>query len=219
MNEFYCREAATADALSIMLLKIRTSHADPQAQSRSAKCSFGVRGFNCSYSAILAVIYLLFVSGSVLLAQTNSQAPIPKKEVKVMTGHASGTFEVKMTPKSWDNKEMEGANFGRMSGDKQLHGGLEGTGKGEMLSFLSDVKGSGAYVAIERISGTLDGRTGSFVLQHSGTMSGASQQMNITVVPDSGTGQLTGIAGKFTIKIDNAGKHFYEFDYTLPETH
>jgi hypothetical protein len=105
-----------------------------------------------------------------------------------------------------------------MSGDKQLHGGLEGTGKGEMLSFLSDVKGSGAYVAIERIAGTLDGRSGTFVLQHSGTMGGGSQQMTITVVPDSGTGQLVGIAGKFTIIQDAKGNHFYEFDYTLPET-
>jgi hypothetical protein len=219
MNEFSCRETSKTDASSILLLKILTDRAVAQPLSKSAQRSLGSRGFRRSIPGIVAVSCLLLALGTGAFTQIVSQIPIPKKEVSVMTGHASGSFEVKMTPKSWDNKEMEGANFGRMSGDKQLHGGLEGTGKGEMLSFLSDVKGSGAYVAIERISGTLDGRIGTFVLQHSGTMSGSSQQMNITVVPDSGTGQLAGVAGKFTIKFDEKGNHFYEFDYTLPETY
>jgi Protein of unknown function (DUF3224) len=134
-----------------------------------------------------------------------------------MTTHANGSFEVKLTPQKPDNKEGESANVGRMSIDKQFHGGLEATSTGEMLGVLSDIKGSGGYVALERVSGTLDGRSGTFVLQHSATMSRGAQQMTVTVVSDSGTGQLAGLTGKMTIKIAD-GKHFYEFDYSLPET-
>src|SRR5580658_6327678 len=122
--------------------------------------------------------------------------------------HASGTFEVKLTP-------QESANIGRMSIDKQFHGDLEATSKGEMLSAMTEVKGSAGYVAIERVTGTLHGKSGSFVLQHSGTMTRGEPQLSVTVVPDSGTGELTGIAGKLTVIIA-AGKHSYEFDYTLP---
>jgi hypothetical protein len=104
-----------------------------------------------------------------------------------------------------------------MSIDKQFHGDLEGTSKGQMLSAMGSVKGSAGYVALERITGTLKGRSGSFVLQHSGTMTRGAPQLSVTVVPDSGTGQLVGLAGALTIKIDN-GKHSYDFDYTLPET-
>jgi hypothetical protein len=104
-----------------------------------------------------------------------------------------------------------------MSIDKQFHGELEGTSKGYMLSSAATVvKGSGGYVAMERVTGTLKGRSGSFVLQHSGTMNRGVPQLSVTVVPDSGTGQLTGLAGTMTIKID-AGKHSYEFEYSLPE--
>ena len=133
-----------------------------------------------------------------------------------MTGHASGTFEVKLAPQ----KEEGGADtgLGRMSIDKQFHGDLEGTSKGFMLSSAATVvKGSGGYVAMERVSGTLKGRTGSFVLQHSGTMTRGAAQLSVTVVPDTGSGQLEGITGTMTIKIDE-GKHSYEFEYTLPET-
>ena len=129
--------------------------------------------------------------------------------------HASGTFEVKIIPQKPDNKEAESANLGRMSMDKQFYGDLEATSKGEMLSAATEVKGSAGYVAIERVSGTLHGRSGTFILQHSGTMTRNAPQMSVTVVPDSGTGELVGLAGKMTIKIAD-GKHFYEFDYTLP---
>ena len=132
--------------------------------------------------------------------------------------HASGSFEVKLTPQKPDNKEAESANLGRMSIDKKFSGDLEATSQGEMLSAMTEVKGSAGYVAMERVSGTLQGRKGTFVLQHSGTMTRGVPEMSVTVVPDSGTGELAGLAGKMTIKID-AGKHFYEFDYTLPETH
>jgi hypothetical protein len=101
--------------------------------------------------------------------------------------------------------------------DKQFHGDLEGTSKGQMISAMGSVKGSAGYVAMERVTGKLKGRTGSFVLQHNGTMTRGAPQLSVTVVPDSGTDQLTGIAGMLTIKIEG-GKHSYEFEYTLPET-
>lgn len=103
------------------------------------------------------------------------------------------------------------AGLGRMSLDKQFHGGLEA-----MLAAMSSVPGSGGYVAMERVTGALKGKNGSFVLQHSGTMTRGVPQMTVSVVPDSGTGQLVGLAGAMTIKIAE-GKHSYEFDYTLAE--
>ena len=127
---------------------------------------------------------------------------------------ASGTFEVKVSPQAMDEKTD--ASLGRMSIDKQFHGDLDGTSKGEMLSASTSVKGSAGYVAIEQVSGILNGRRGSFVLQHSGTMTRGEPQLTISVVPDSGTGQLTGLAGKMTITITD-GKHSYEFEYTLAE--
>jgi hypothetical protein len=132
--------------------------------------------------------------------------------------HAHGTFEVKMTPRKPDNKEAESANLGRMSIDKKFSGDLDAISQGEMLSAMTEVKGSAGYVAMERVSGTLQGRSGSFVLQHTGTMTRGTPALTATVVPDSGTAQLAGLAGAMTIKIE-AGKHFYEFDYTLPEAY
>jgi hypothetical protein len=104
-----------------------------------------------------------------------------------------------------------------MSLDKQFHGDLEATSKGEMLSAGTAVKGSAGYVAMEHVSGTLHGKSGTFVLQHSGTMARGTPQLSVTVVPDSGTGQLAGLAGTMTINIAG-GKHSYEFEYTLGET-
>ncbi len=131
-----------------------------------------------------------------------------------MTTHASGTFEVKLSPQ--DDKS-EDAKLGRMTIDKQFHGDLEATSKGQMLSAMTDVQGSAGYVAIEKVSGTLQRRQGSFVLQHSGTMTRGEAQLSVTVVPDSGTAELAGLAGKLTIKIAD-GKHYYDFEYTLAET-
>jgi len=132
-----------------------------------------------------------------------------------MAAHATGTFEVKLTPQPPEDK-AEGSTLGRMSGDKQFHGDLEGTSKVQMLTAMTDVKGSAGYVAIERVIGTLHGHTGSFVLQHSGSSNRGATQLSITVVPDSGTGQLVGITGKMTITITD-GKHSYDFEYTLPK--
>ncbi len=132
-----------------------------------------------------------------------------------MTKHASGTFEVKVNPQKPDNPEAEAANLGRMSLDKKFSGDLEATSKGEMLAAMSEVKGSAGYVAMERVSGTLGGRSGTFVLQHRGTMTRGLPQLSVTVVPDSGTGDLAGLSGSMTIKIED-GKHFYDFEYELP---
>jgi hypothetical protein len=129
--------------------------------------------------------------------------------------HASGTFEVTVKPEATED-QSEGLPLGRMSLEKQFRGELEGTSKGEMLSAGSSA-GSGAYVAIERVSGTLRGRKGTFVLQHRGIMTRGAAELTITVVPDSGTGQLAGLAGKMDIKISE-GKHSYDFEYTLAET-
>lgn len=132
---------------------------------------------------------------------------------------ATGPFEVKLAPQNPDNPQAEAAALGRMSLDKEFHGDLEATGQGEMLSLLDREKGSGGYVALERVTGTLQGREGSFVLQHNATMNRNAAQMSITVVPDSGTGRLAGISGTMTVRIEE-GRHFYDFDYSLEsETH
>jgi len=150
-------------------------------------------------------------------AQSESRSQNPVQKAVAIMAHASGTFEVKLTPQKADNKEAEGANIGRMSIDKHFHGDLEGTSQGEMLSSMSEVQGSGAYVAIERVSGTLHGRSGTFVFLHGGTMTRGEPKLNVSVVPDSGAGQLVGLSGTMMIKITE-GKHFYEFDYRLPDT-
>lgn len=130
---------------------------------------------------------------------------------------ANGTFEVKLSPQKPDNPAAENANLGRMSIDKKFSGDLEGTSQGEMLSAMSAIKGSAGYVALERVTGTLHGRKGSFVLQHNGTMTRGAPALSICVVPDSGEGDLAGLTGKLTIRIEG-GKHFYEFDYSLAES-
>jgi hypothetical protein len=127
-----------------------------------------------------------------------------------MTKQASGPFEVKLEPQAGD------PTVGRMSIDKQFHGDLEATSKGQMLAISTDVKGSAGYVAMERVTGTLEGRTGTFALQHSGTMTRGVPELLITVVPDSGTDQLVGLSGKMRINIVE-GKHSYEFEYSLTE--
>jgi hypothetical protein len=141
-----------------------------------------------------------------------TQNNIPRTQEGDVTHHAAGPFDVKVTSQD-DNSDDPLLN--RMLLDKHYHGDLEGTGKGQMLTAGTSVKGSGAYVAIEKVTGTLQGHTGTFVLQHAGIMNNNAPQLTISVVPDSGTSQLAGIAGKMTIKIAPDGKHSYEFEYTL----
>ena len=128
--------------------------------------------------------------------------------------HATGTFDVKVIPQGTPDS-ADGIALGRMSLDKQFHGDLEATSKGEMLTSGQETNGSAAYVAIERVVGTLKGQRGSFALMHQGTMNKVSQNLTVVVVPDSGTGQLTGLTGSMTITIADK-KHLYEFAYSLP---
>jgi hypothetical protein len=131
-----------------------------------------------------------------------------------MTGIAKGTFTVEMKPLS-DPDTVDGVSLGRMSLHKRFEGDLVATGVGEMLTALTPVKGSAGYVAIERVTGTLHGRSGSFVFQHSGTTNQGAQQLSIAVVPGSGVGALAGLSGVFKLRIAD-GTHFYEFDYAMP---
>jgi hypothetical protein len=149
-----------------------------------------------------------------VLALTVSAAPsLPAQNKAVMTTHAKGTFDVKVIPQPAD--DQAGGPFGRLFLDKQFHGDLEATSNGQMLaSGTGGENSSGAYVALERVSGTLQGRRGSFVLQHTGTMRKGVATMIVTVVPDSGTDGLTGLAGKMTIIIAG-GAHSYALEYTL----
>jgi hypothetical protein len=127
---------------------------------------------------------------------------------------AKGPFDVKMTPQPWSESGTD-HSLGRFMLDKQYHGDLEAKAEGQMLSAGNGAKGSsGVYVAIEKVTGTLQGRTGSFILHHTGIMTKGVPEMAIKVVPDSGTGDLAGLAGSMTIDIQE-GKHFYGFDYTL----
>jgi hypothetical protein len=153
----------------------------------------------------------------VLLATNSNSAeekPKPIKEVSQMTKHISGLFDVKISPQA--AAENEEASIGRMLLDKQFHGDLEASSKGQMLAHMTSIKGSAGYVAIEKAVGTLQGRNGSFVLQHSGIMNRGEATLVLTVVPDSGTEELQGLSGSMTITIAD-GKHYYGFDYELPE--
>jgi hypothetical protein len=132
-----------------------------------------------------------------------------------MTNHASGSFDVTITPQPQDESESPG--IARMTIDKQFHGDIEAHSLGLMLAAGTTIDNSAGYVAIEKATGTLHGRNGSFVLQHNGIMDRGAGQLAITVVPDSGTGELVGLTGTMSISIVD-GEHFYEFDYTLKET-
>lgn len=133
-----------------------------------------------------------------------------------MTKRATGSLNVTMTPAAPTERSGR-TTLGRMLLDKQYDGDLVATGKGEMLTAVTDTPGAASYVAIEHVTGTLGGRAGSFVLHHLGTMAGGVDQLVIAIVAESGAGELAGISGQFAIKVV-AGKHFFEFDYALPAT-
>jgi uncharacterized protein DUF3224 len=132
-----------------------------------------------------------------------------------MTTRATGPFDVKITPQAPDLPDAP--MLGRMAIDKQYHGDLEAAAIGQMLTAGTDTKASGAYVAVERVSGTLKGRSGTFLLYHRGVMTRGTPDLMISVVPDSGTGELTGLTGAMTIVIAPGGTHSYEFEYALPD--
>ncbi|RUL61394.1 DUF3224 domain-containing protein [Dyella dinghuensis] len=127
---------------------------------------------------------------------------------------ATGPFDVKLAPQP-PTQGIEAANLGRQTIDKQFHGDLEATSLGEMIAAMSSVQGSAGYVAMERVTGVLHGKRGTFVLQHTGIMNRGVPSLVITVVPDSGTDALTGLTGTMEIQIEQ-GKHAYVFDYNLP---
>jgi hypothetical protein len=132
-----------------------------------------------------------------------------------MPVRAAGTFDVKVIPQGTPDT-VGGVALGRMSIDKTFHGDLEGTSKGEMLTGSTEANGSAVYVAIERVSGTLQGRRGTFVLMHQGTMSRDGRHLTVVIAPNSATGELAGLAGTLAINIVDR-KHFYELEYQLPE--
>jgi hypothetical protein len=146
-------------------------------------------------------------------ATAPASATSPTNPGTPMTATAKGPFDVKLTPQG---TATEPTAVGRMSLDKTFHGDLAGTSVGEMLAVRTAVAGSAGYVAIERVTGTLAGRTGTFALQHWGIMDKGAPDLKISVIPDSATGDLTGLAGTMTIDIQPGGKHFYSFTYTLP---
>lgn len=127
---------------------------------------------------------------------------------------ANGSFDIKLNPETLSTVTAQ-SGLGRMSFDKQFQGDLVAASQGEMLSFRSSVQGSAGYVAMEKVTGSLHGRHGSFVLQHSSTMTRGVPEQSIQVVPDSGTEELSGLAGRLLITIVE-GQHSYRFDYTLP---
>jgi len=132
-----------------------------------------------------------------------------------MLEKVSGSFVVKLEPQGAPKKK-QGATLGRMAIDKQFSGPLDAKSEGEMLSALTEIQGSAGYVAIEHVSGNLSGLEGSFVLQHNAWMAHGREYLEVTVVPDSGTGDLIGISGRMAIRIED-GKHYYDFEYELPQ--
>ena len=159
-----------------------------------------------------STISVVMLAAVAIAAQ--AQFTPPSTKASVMNEVAKGDFVVKLLPLAFEGQQ-DGSKIGRMSIDKTISGDLVATTKGQMLSAMTEVKGSAGYVAIESVEGALKGRKGTFVLQHTGTMSQGSPSLSVTVVPDSGTDELVGLAGQFNIVIA-AGKHSYEFKYALP---
>lgn len=162
------------------------------------------------YCVLLVSCFLFFVGAA------NSQTRSVNNKMTKQTADtrlAKGTFEVKVTPLAAE-ENVGDPTIGRLSLDKQFSGDLAGTSKGQMLGINTETKDSGGYVAAERVIGTLDGKKGTFALQHAGTMQGGKFDLQVNVVPDSGTVELTGISGKMKIIIEK-GKHFYEFEYSI----
>jgi hypothetical protein len=166
----------------------------------------------------VAAVVALAVAAIFFFASSHAAGQAASQKGTSMPAHATGPFEVKLTPQD----DKLDPTLGRMTIDKQFHGDLEATSKGQMLTASTDVKGSAGYVAIERVTGTLRTasglHTGSFSLQHTGTLNRGTPELSVSVVPDSGTAQLAGLTGKMNIIISD-GKHSYDFEYSLPEAH
>ena len=159
----------------------------------------------------LAVLVLAAGSAAFAAAQAPSAPRAATSIGSPMTATATGPFDVKMTPQPGVTEAV-----GRFGLDKTYHGDIEATAAGEMIAVRTAEKGSAGYVALEMVTGTLAGRTGSFALQHWGMMDKGTPDLKIVVVPDSGTDGLTGLSGTMTIDVQPGGKHVYTFTYTLP---
>ncbi len=180
-------------------------------QPRSQKIMNAV---TCSIIASIGVIISSgYAHSEPVSASSTSTTQQSIQKAKIMTHHATGTFDVKLAAQA-PVENADPAAPGRMTIDKQFQGDLSAKSKGQMLAAQTGVKGSAGYVAMERVTGILQGRSGSFVLQHTGTMNRGVPTLSVTVVPDSGTEQLAGLSGKMNIIIAD-GKHSYEFDYTI----
>ena len=129
--------------------------------------------------------------------------------------HITGQFDVTIHPETLSDTAAQ-SGLGRLSLDKRYHGALDASAQGEMLSVRAGVAGSAGYVALEQVEGSLDGRHGSFYLQHSGSMTRGVPSLSVTVVPDTGTGQLQGLSGSLAIRIEE-GRHYYDFSYDISE--
>lgn len=164
------------------------------------------------HTVFLAAAFVLPLMLPTALIAADSPASI--QGTPTMSSHAKGTFDVTVTPQPAEDGVGD-ASIGRLGLFKQLHGDMEGTARGQMLAVRTPVEGSAGYVAMDHVEVTLEGRKGTFALQHIGTMGHGTMRMDINVVPDSGTGELVGIEGRFNITI-TGGKHFYDFEYSLP---
>jgi len=158
---------------------------------------------------------LLVLCSSLLFSQNQGPDRSDNSKEKTLSARANGAFDVKISPLTLSEQSAD-PKLGRMAIEKQYHGDLEAAAKGEMLTAQSELKDSGVYVAVERVTGTLNGKRGSFAMYHSGVMNRGKPELTITVVPDSGTEELQGLTGTMNIKIDN-GKHSYDFEYSLPQ--
>lgn len=167
----------------------------------------GIRSFQSAAFLVLGTMHFTLTQPAYL-----TQDAVQRE--KTMSTHAKGTFEVKIAPVPPDGKYENSTTMGRMTIDKQFHGDLDGTSVGQMLTGGAVQTGSGGYVAMEQVTGKLQGHSGTFIFQHAGTMDHKVPHLSVTVVPESGTGELTGLTGKMDIIITN-GKHSYDFEYEL----
>lgn len=165
--------------------------------------------------SILRVVSLSLMFGTTAYVRDRAPTTAPRNAI-VVTARATGTFNQKLDPLTVADSALTGVLV-RMSIDKDFTGDLEGTSKGEMLTGTTAVKNSVGYVAVERVSGRLVGKRGSFILQHAGTMTRGVTALTVTVVPDSGTEELVGLTGSMAITITPDGRHSYEFNYSLPK--
>ncbi len=163
---------------------------------------------------ILRVVGMALMTGTAIQAQIGNESAALEHKGETIMRNATGTFDIQLTPQP-SSGQASTPVVNRLTINKHFTGDLEASSTGEMLSVTTEVKGSAGYVAIELVNGSLSGRSGTFVLQHSGLMDRGNPQATIAIVPDSGTGGFIGLKGTMAIRME-AGKHFYDLKYSLP---